>query len=185
MMETCKSPRTVFRTAYELGRRVLPDQTSKFSRKDFTLPQLFACLVLREVQHLSYRRAEALLKDCPDWLAEIGLAHAPDHNTLWRAFEVLVTIYRMNRMLDVQVWLFHQSRRQQLYQKPVAFDGSCYEVRHVSRYFERRCQETRKRKNPEKTARERRSQAIKALPKIGMAVAGGCHLIVSAVTLTG
>ena len=33
------------RVAYDLGRRVLPEQSSKFSRKDFTLPQLFACLV--------------------------------------------------------------------------------------------------------------------------------------------
>ena len=30
--------------AYWLARGVLPDRTSKFSRKDFTLPQLFACL---------------------------------------------------------------------------------------------------------------------------------------------
>ncbi len=91
----------------------------------------------------------------------------------------------MNCMLDAQVQLFHQRRSKQLYEKPVAFDGSCYEVRHVSRYSKRRCQETRKRKHPEKTTKQRRSEAVKGLPKIGIAVAGGCHLIVSAVTLTG
>ena len=183
-METCKSPRKVFRTAYELGRSVLPDQTSKFSRKDFTLPQLFACLVLREFHHLSYRRVEALLKDCPDWLAEIGLKHAPDHNTLWRAFEAIIVLRRMESMLDVLAKVFVEHQPQTM-SEPLAVDGSCYEIRHVSRYFERRCQETRKRKHPEKTARQRRREAVKGLPKMGVAVASGCHLILAACTLTG
>ena len=34
--------------AYHLARAVLPSYTSKFSRHDFALPQLFACLVLKE-----------------------------------------------------------------------------------------------------------------------------------------
>jgi len=55
---------------------------SKFSRKDFTQPQLFACLVLREHQKKSYRGIEALLIDSPDWLADIGLTKAPDHPAL-------------------------------------------------------------------------------------------------------
>ncbi len=76
-METCKSPRMVLLTAYKLAREVLPDHSSKFSRKDFTLPQLFACLVLREHQHKSFRRIEALLKDCPHWCQDIGMTRAP------------------------------------------------------------------------------------------------------------
>ena len=36
--------------AHHLARGVLPEHTSKFSRKDFTLPQLFACLVVKEQQ---------------------------------------------------------------------------------------------------------------------------------------
>ena len=35
------------RAAYALAREALPNHTSRFSRKDFTLRQLFACLVLR------------------------------------------------------------------------------------------------------------------------------------------
>src|ERR1700684_581640 len=54
-MLTCKSPRKVLLTAYHLAKRCLPDHSSKFSRKDFTLPQLFACLVVREHQNKSYR----------------------------------------------------------------------------------------------------------------------------------
>src|SRR5688500_5036230 len=101
-METSRSPRKVLRCAYRLGRRVMPDHAGKFARRDgFTLPQLFACLVLRAFYGLSYRRTEALLRDSPQWLADVGLAAAPDHNTLWRAFGVVVTHRRVNRMLDL------------------------------------------------------------------------------------
>src|SRR5688572_19500903 len=102
-METSRSPRKVLRFACRLGRRVLPDRRSCDSavRHDFTLPQLFACLVVRAFYGLSYRRTEALLRDSPQWLADIGLSVAPDHNTLWRAFGVIVTTRRVNRMLDL------------------------------------------------------------------------------------
>src|SRR4051812_35835205 len=99
-METSRSPRMVLNSAYRLGLELLPDYSSRFSRHAFTLAQLFACLVLREFFGLSYRRAEALLRDSPSWLAGIGLAVAPDHNTLWRAFELILKQGRVDRALD-------------------------------------------------------------------------------------
>src|SRR5687767_14350746 len=98
-METSRSPRMVLREAYDLARQVLPDHTSKFSRRDFALPQLFACLVLREFFGLSYRGTEQLLRDSPDWLADLGLPAAPDHVTLWRAFGAILGVARVDRML--------------------------------------------------------------------------------------
>ncbi|HYO10145.1 MAG TPA: transposase [Tepidisphaeraceae bacterium] len=80
--------------AHQLARRLLPEHSCKFSRHDFTLAQLFACLVVREFFGLSFRRAEALLNDSPAWLADVGLAKAPDHNTLWRASDALLTSRR-------------------------------------------------------------------------------------------
>ena len=62
-MLTCKSPRKVMRAAYFLARQALPKYSSKFSRHDFTLPQLFACLIVKEHQRKSYREIETLLKD--------------------------------------------------------------------------------------------------------------------------
>ncbi len=62
-MLTSKSPRKVLRLAHELAEEVLPDHASRFSRKDFTQPQLFACLVLREHQEKSFRGVEALLAE--------------------------------------------------------------------------------------------------------------------------
>ncbi len=144
-METCKSPRTVLLEAYRLALPLLPDYASAFSRRDgFTEPQLFACLVLREHQKKSYRGIEALLTDSPEWLAGIGIdgGHAPDHNTLWRAFGRLVGRGLMNRMLDQQAaW----AERRGLIDggiEPIALDSSMFESRHVSRHFEKRCNQS-------------------------------------------
>lgn len=63
-MLTCKSPRKVMRVAYQAACQCLPRYSNRFSRRDFTLAQLFACLVVREHMGCSYRKAEALLKDC-------------------------------------------------------------------------------------------------------------------------
>src|ERR1700710_702368 len=99
-MLTCKSPRKVMRVAYELASRSLPKYSSKFSRKDFTLPQLFACLVVKEQMKRSYRGAEALLHDSDNWLRDVGLRRAPDHNTLCRAAAFLLTKLRVGKLLD-------------------------------------------------------------------------------------
>src|SRR5215203_5015390 len=131
-METSRSPRMVLREAYALGRQVLPDHASKFARQDFTLPQLFACLVLREFYGLSYRRTERLLRDSPAWLADLGLAAAPDHNTLWRAFDAIVDTARVNRMLDRLAGAFASARLLRLSAKPLALDSTCFEQRHRS-----------------------------------------------------
>lgn len=102
-METCKSPRKVLNAAYALAVACLKEHQSKFSRKDFTGPQLFACLVLREHQKKSYRGVVALLKDCPHWCAAIGLKKVPDHNTLCRAHKHLVKPGVVEKMLDVSI----------------------------------------------------------------------------------
>src|SRR5450759_2486856 len=98
-MLTCQSPRKVLLVAYRVARRVLPHYSCKFSRHDFTWPQLFACLVLREHQKKSYRGLEALLRDVP-WGKPIGLRKAPDHNTLCRAFHAIMSQARFEKMLD-------------------------------------------------------------------------------------
>lgn len=141
-METCKSPRTVFKDAYELALPLLPAYASRFSRKDFTEAQLFACLVLREHQKKSYRGVEALLNDCPAWREDIGLSSTPDHNTLCRAFGRLVKRGLMNQMLDEQVRQAEQLNLIEGQIKPVALDSSMFESHHVSRHFEKRCRQT-------------------------------------------
>jgi hypothetical protein len=87
------------RVAFELARGVLPRYGSKFSRHDFTLAQLFACLVVKEHQRKSYREAELLLRDARHWCRDIGMRKVPDHNTLCRAFHTL-NLNRRRRQPD-------------------------------------------------------------------------------------
>src|SRR5215207_1560162 len=99
-MLTCKSPRKVMLLAHSVGKHAMRAYSSKFSRHDFTRPQLFACLVVKEHQRKSYREAEVLLKDSLHWCQAIGMKKAPDHNTLCRGFHSILSNRRIERILD-------------------------------------------------------------------------------------
>src|SRR5438477_476604 len=176
-MLTCKSPRKVMLVACHLARAALPSYTSKFSRHDFTLPQLFACLAVMEHQRRSYRGAEALLRDCPQWCDAIGMNKPPDHNTLWRAASLLLGKCKTRRLLDAMARWAAMHRALGLSVKPLGVDTSAYEPRHVSRYFEFR----RGRGGGNRGRRDK----IKAMPRLGLAIASSAHLILSLWTGTG
>jgi hypothetical protein len=176
-MLSCKSPRKVMFVAYRLASDCLPQYSSRFSRHDFTLAQLFACLVLKEHQKRSYRGAEALLRDAPEWCRLIGMKRSPDHNTLCRAAVVLMRQCKVKRLLDAMARWAATARMLGLSEKPLAVDSSCFEPRHVSRYFE-----FRRGRGSGNAGRRRK---IKALPKLGVSVAAFSHLILSAKTRTG
>jgi len=182
------------RTAYDLARCLLPDYRCKFSRHDFTLAQLFACLVLREFFGVSFRKAEAILRDSPELLGEAGLKTAPDHNTLWRAMNHIVRTRHSNRMLDVLTDLFARARLLGLGQKPLAIDSTCFELHHRSVHYDRRCRHMALQRHPRKpkkpgswgkSVNAGRSRQTRATPKLAIAVAAGCHLILAAKTRLG
>jgi hypothetical protein len=180
------------RAAYELAKTSLPTYSDKFSRHDFTQPQLFACLVLREHQKKSYRGVEALLEDSPLWREDIGLLRTPDHNTLCRAFNGLVKPGVISSMLDQTAQWANDRRLIRGRVKPVALDSSMFESRHVSRHFEARQQQSERdrRKKRNKTAEKRagnlrRSRVVRRLPKLSLAVASSCHLILAVRATTG
>ena len=171
------------RAAWHLAGQSLSDYSSKFSRRDYTLPQLFACLVVKEQMRRSYRGAEALLRDCGHWLRDVGLRKAPDHNTLCRAAAFLLDKFRVGRLLDKLAQWASMARMLGLSTDPLAVDSTTYESRHVSRHYERRCHQTRKRmraKDAEKDLKTTRSDTVKALPRLGIGVATRCHLVLSA-----
>ncbi len=185
------------REAYALACKTWPSYRHRFSRHDFTLPQLFACLVVREMLGLSYRKAEALFRDSPLWLSSIGMSRAPDHNTLWRAFDVLTKARRVNRMLDLLAQLFAQERLLKFRAKPLTIDSTCYERRHRSRHYDRVCRKMKlaegekysktSEKRPETPLQvnRRRSRTVKKMPKLALAVAASCHAILAARTHIG
>lgn len=161
--------------AFLLGTQTLPKHTSKFSRKDFTLRQLFACLVVREHQRKSYREAEALLRDSEHWCRGIGMRKVPDHNTLCRAFHALHLGHRCRRLLDkLAEWM---SIACQL-GSTLAIDSSCFDTHHRSRHYEQRCRHYASRSK--NTADSRRSRSARRTPKLASGCDTHSHFILSA-----
>jgi hypothetical protein len=177
------------RVAHLLASQALPTYSCKFSRHDFTLPQLFACLVVKELLKRSYRGAEAVLRDADAWLRDCGMARAPDHNTLCRAAQFLLAKCRVDALLDKVAQWAALGRVLGLSARPLAVDSTYFESRHVSRHYERRCHQTRRRmraKEKQKTGRNStRSETVRRLPKLGVGVAAACHLALSVWTGTG
>jgi hypothetical protein len=171
------------RAALHLAQQRLPIYFSSFSRHDFTVPQLFACLVLRELLGLSYRRLENFLLDSSDWLAEIGMHRVPDHNTLCRAAARLLKREPVQRLLDEQVCWAADARMLRLSTRPLALDSSMYESRHVSRHYEHR--KARSRRECTKPRKSGRKRTVTSLPKLAIAVDCGSHLVISIWTGTG
>lgn len=194
-METSRSPWKVLRDAYEFALKVWPNlYSSPWSRHDFTLPQLFACLVVREQLGLSYRKTEALLRDAPHWLAMIGMSRAPDHNTLWRAFGIVTETRRVNRMLDLMAEAFTREGLLRVLNavRPLTIDSTCYEERHRSHHYDRVCRKMKLKdggKYAEKVdpaeVNARRSRKAKRMPKLTLAIASGCHLVLAVRASTG
>jgi len=96
MSQTCKSPKAIVRAALWVGR-VLPDYSHRFSPQKFTPPQLFACLVFKEVLKTDCRGLVAFLKDCADLRGVLGLGCVPHFTTLQKASKRLLRLSRPAR----------------------------------------------------------------------------------------
>jgi hypothetical protein len=167
--------------AHHLASRCLPKYSCKFSRKDFTLPQLFACLVVREHQRQTYRGVEALLRDAPGWCHAIGMRKVPDHNTLCRAFHALNFGRRCRKLLDVLVEWFALAR---VLGDTLAIDSTLLDTRHRSRHYEQRLRHYASRGNRAQAA-ARRSRTAKRTPKLTTAADTRTHAVLAARPRTG
>ena len=172
-METCKSPWKVMSVSFAIARELLPDHASKFSRHDFTLAQLFACLALREMLKLSYRKLEATLTDT-DWCQRLGMKSVPDHSTLSRAFNHIAKLGLMNALIEriIDRMIAGNSLGTTL-----AIDSTLYDTHHRSRHYERRCRHFSS--SEKRTADTRRSRSAKRTPKLGVGIDTRSHLILS------
>jgi len=135
MGTTSKSPKRVFQAAHAIGQRRLPAYSHRFSPKKFTLPQLFACLVLKEFLRLDYRKLSAVLEDAPSFAAAIGLKSVPHFSTFQKAADRLLLAQHARRLLDETVEV---AQRVGVLKKKVALaalDGTGFETRHISEYF--------------------------------------------------
>jgi IS5 family transposase len=178
-MLTCKSPWTVMRLAHVAARDVLPNYASRFSRHNYTLAQLFACLVVREFLGLSFRGIEELLRDT-QWCQQLGMRSVPDHSTLCRAFRLVAARDHLRGLLDrVTGWM----RRQRRLGRMLAVDSTHFDTHHHSRHYEYRLR--RYAANTPGYADWKRSQRVKLTPKLGIGIDVGSHFILSVKTKTG
>ncbi|HEX6632042.1 MAG TPA: transposase [Gemmatimonadaceae bacterium] len=77
-----KSAVRVAREALTVGRMALPRYSSPFSRHDFTLPQLFALLVLKQFLRTDYRGVVETVAEWRELRVALGLRKVPHYSTL-------------------------------------------------------------------------------------------------------
>jgi hypothetical protein len=138
MSQTSKSPKRILQVAHALGKQRLRTYWHRYSPKKFTLPQLFACLVLKEFLRLDYRKLSALLEDAPSLAATIDLKQVPHFSTFQKAAARLLVFRRVQLLLDETVRAATQQRVMKKRVALAAIDGTGFESRHISAYFVKR-----------------------------------------------
>ena len=72
------------RIALQVSRAVLPRYRSRFSKHQFTQPQLLAILCLMRYEDWTFREAEVRLSEHRELRQALGLVSVPDFTTLYR-----------------------------------------------------------------------------------------------------
>lgn len=170
---TSKSPRMVALEALSTARQALPAYSSHFSRKDFTLAQHFACLVLKSFFRTDYRGISAILADLPDLCAVLELKKVPHFTTLQKAHERLLAFGPSNQLLDVTVCRALGERQ---HVELAAGDSTGIEGSQISPYFIKR--RSHKHKTPQITT-------YTHYPKLELLCDCRTHIILSAIPTLG
>lgn len=171
-MRTTKSPRRVLQYAYLIGLMTLRLHTCKYSRKTFTQPQLFACLVLKDFLHLDYRKLSALLRDSPDLAEVVELQKIPHFTTFQKAAARLLAAKPARKLLDKTIHIARWQRNLSGRVALAAIDGTGLETRHASSYYVRR------RAN---TGKDWQRTTYQTFPKAGIVCDCRSHLILAVV----
>jgi hypothetical protein len=127
--------------ALRVAEGVFPVYAHKFSPQRFTLPQLAACVLLKEYGRLDWRGIQAWLKLSPPLCQCLGLRSVPDYSTLW---------YFARRWLDPPQLSRLQAQllcRLKLASVEVALDSTGLDPETCSSYFKSRCQRRPSRKH--------------------------------------
>ena len=85
-----KSTLRLAQEALIAAQEASPRYASRFSRRDFTLHQLFAILVLRKFLKTDYRGIVAMLVEWSDLRETLKLNKTPGRTTLWYAEQKLI-----------------------------------------------------------------------------------------------
>src|SRR3972149_10880083 len=79
------------RMALQVSRAVLPRYRTRFSKHQFTQPQLLAVLCLMRYEDWTFREAEIRLAEHTELRRALSLNQVPDHTTLYRFMKRLDT----------------------------------------------------------------------------------------------
>ena len=128
---------TFARTAWEVGRAVLPPYRTAFSKHPFTQPQLLGILCLMRYEDWTFREAEVRLREHRELRQALGLKSVPDFTTLYRFLKRLEEP-RLVRAVDETVRRLHGVGQGGRKRARVAVDATGLASGAVSTFFVRR-----------------------------------------------
>lgn len=125
------------RVALQVATRVLPPYRTRFSKHQFTQPQLLAVLCLMRFEDWTFREAEVRLREHQELRAALQLQAVPDYTTLYRFLRRLEDD-TVDRGLSETVRRLRRRRR-----RPVsaAIDGTGLSDTSVSTFFLKRLEQ--------------------------------------------
>ena len=125
------------RVALQVATQVLPSYRTRFSKHQFTQPQLLAVLCLMRYEDWTFREAETRLREHQELRAALQLAAVPDYTTLYRFLRRLEDD-TVDRGLSETVRRLRRGRRRAVV---VAVDGTGLSYNSVSTFFLRRMEQ--------------------------------------------
>ena len=181
MSTASKSPWKVAAVAMAVGDRKLPEVSrwnrDQYSRHDFQLSQLFACLVLRKFFRVDYRGIVAILEDWPQMREKLRLRKTPHFTTLQKAEKRLLTDPRICKLLTQTVAAFYEKEWSSSDTSNIAHsielaaaDSTGFMLDRASRYFV--CRKSREPNHWQTTT-------YRTFAKLGIIIDCDTHLILA------
>src|SRR6202048_579879 len=122
------------RVALQVATQVLPPYRTRFSKHQFTQPQLLAVLCLMRYEDWTFREAETRLREHQELRAALKLREVPDYTTLYRFLRRLDDGTAESGVGETVRRLRRRRRRA----VSVAIDGTGLSYNSVSTFFIRR-----------------------------------------------
>jgi hypothetical protein len=135
------------RIALRVSRALLPRYRSRFSKRQFTQPQLLAILCLMRYEDWTFRETEVRLGEHRELRQVLGLVSVPDFTTLYRFLQRLDD-QTIDRAVGETVRRLRGSLRQKRKRVHVAVDATGLAQGAVSTFFVRRMHHHRQKPLP-------------------------------------
>jgi hypothetical protein len=128
------------RVALDVATATLPTYRSRFSKHQFTQPQLLAVLCLMRYEDWTFREAEVRLREHRELRETLQLASIPDYTTLYRFLKRLDDD-AIDRVLGESARRFKRPKRRARRRARVAVDGTGLSHNAASTFFIRRIEQ--------------------------------------------